>query len=133
MRIVSLLASLMVLWLCACSGQNDLELQQNVIGTWTGVELRPGVKVSGFETFKSDGQFLAISHISKDIVAPFDVETYGTWKVENGMLVMVTSKSNNSVLSPAGDISQDKIISITQNKLELESLSGKRYLRERQP
>ena len=133
MRIVPFLACLFILSLGACAEQSDFELQRNVIGTWTEVETRPGVKVGGTDTYRSDGQFVVVAHVKKDGAAPFDLQASGEWRIDKGMLVTVITKTDNPTLAPVGDVSRDKIVNITARTLELESKGGRRLFRERQP
>lgn len=98
-----------------------------LIGTWDREENVPGTGLVDTQmTFEADGSFNIQVQVQEHIIGKFS----GMWKVQDGAILYDYTESSRADI-PVGTKDKDRIISITPDKLTIQSETGEEvYVRK---
>jgi hypothetical protein len=100
------------------------------VGNWDFRSASPTVK-EGIFTFRADGTFSShgLFHVG---VREFRIDAEGKWEVKSGVLIEKLTKSSDPTTIHIGQITRDKVLSITNNKVRFEIEEGRQisYVRK---
>ena len=102
----------------------DAELSRRIVGTWWIADEH---SVPSETTYASDGTFVFRTLPPKRTVAG------GSWRIENGVLLIEVQQSNNPEQIPVGFSTGDRIVGMRADEHVLLTSQGKRLLRIRKP
>jgi hypothetical protein len=100
----------------------DTEITKLLVGDWDFRSVSPAVKEGTF-TFRSDGTWSShgLFHVGP---REYRIDAEGTWQVKNGLLVEKLTKCSDPTTIHIGQITRDKVLSITNNKFRFERDEG---------
>ena len=100
----------------------DIEITKLLVGNWDFRSVSSTVKEGTF-TFRADGTFSShgLFHVGP---REFRIDAEGTWQVKNGLLVEKLTKCSDPTTIPVGQITRDKVLSITTKKFRFEMEGG---------
>jgi hypothetical protein len=97
---------------------DDNELSEYLVGTWTEVQESPGLVVTLSHTHHKDGSWMLEASANYDGAATLKNSATGTWRVEDGCLITTVEKSDVEVMQ-TGDTFQDDILIAVDGELHL--------------
>jgi hypothetical protein len=104
----------------------DAEVTKLLVGTWEcHDEDIPGFKGGGF-TLRADGTYSSYA-VMKVLDKEDRVYTEGTWKVEDGVLIQTTTKTNNPEIEKVGNVANDKLLGATEKEFKIKTASGPEF------
>jgi hypothetical protein len=129
MRIISF-ALIFVASRLLAAGSSDIAVTRLLVGNWDFRSASPTVKEGTF-TFRADGTFSShgLFHVG---VRESRIDAEGTWQVKNGVLTEKLTQSNDPTTIHIGQITRDKVLSITNKKVLFETEEGRQisYVRK---
>lgn len=104
------------------AGSADIAVTKLLVGDWDFRSVSPTVK-EGIFTFRADGTFSAhgLFHVG---VRESRIDAEGKWEVKNGVLIEKLTKSSDPTRIHIGEITRDKVLSITNKKVLFEREDG---------
>jgi hypothetical protein len=117
------------LCLTGCNRQNDVTVRQNLPGTWTEAYNSSVTNDGGTFTIATNGDFVCRTAASNGVVS---LKLAGTFKVEDGFLVMrVTNSINTNHFTPFE--SRAKIVQADAHQMTIMDNGNKEFMQKVTP